>query len=257
MDEVVDGGKILLFDIASPALAKSMGTFIKLHFQQSVLNRLTNPVRGTERTAILITDEYQDVVSTGGGMTIGDDRFCAKNREANGITIAATQSLTSLKNSIGKPDAANELFQNFRTVISGHSNDLATIKNSQELAGQEDRKRVSHSVSENAQHPSRNLMMGGFETSDANITESISTSEHKEHLVTGKEFSRLTTFEAFAMIYDGIRTEFRKLFLKPYFLPKKNTLHRQILEKLSAAAWFWVYSVAPQHAKRFQMSVRL
>lgn len=234
MDDVIDEGKILLFDISSPALARSMGTFIKLHFQQSVLNRLVTPGRTTDRTAILITDEYQDVVSTGGGMTIGDDRFCAKNREANGIAIAATQSLTSLKNSIGRDDAAKELIQNFRTIIAGHSSDIATIKNFQELAGQEDRKRVSHSVSENARDPSRNLMLGGFETNDANITESISTSEQKEYAVTGKEFSRLTTFETFALIYDGIKTEFKKLFLKPYFLSEKNMLHKQVLEKLAS-----------------------
>ena len=234
MDDVVDNGKILLFDVASPALARSMGTFIKLHFQQSVLNRLQDPSRGVERTAIIIADEYQDVVSTGAGMTIGDDRYCAKNREANGIAICATQSLTSLKNSIGKEDAARELFQNFRTIIAGHSADVATIRNFQELVGQEERDRVSHSVSENARHPSRNLMLGGFETDDSNISESVSTSPQKEYTVTGKEFSRLETFETLALIYDGVRTKFTKLFLKPYFLPKKNVLHSKVLEKLAS-----------------------
>lgn len=234
MDEVVDEGKILLFDISSPALARSMGTFIKLHFQQSVLDRLKGKGRNTERTAVLIADEYQDVVSTGAGMTIGDDRYCAKNREANGIAIFATQSLTSLKNSIGKDDAAKELFQNFRTVISAQSTDLATIKNFQELAGQHETERVSHSLSENSQRPSRNLITGGFDASEANISESFSTSEQKEYIVTGKEFSRLQVFESFALIYDGIRTEFRKLFLKPYFLKKKNVLQREVIGSLAA-----------------------
>ena len=56
MDEVVDQGKILLFDIASPGLARSMGTFIKLHYEQSVLNRLVSPNRGKEPRSSLLTN---------------------------------------------------------------------------------------------------------------------------------------------------------------------------------------------------------
>ncbi len=233
MDDVVDSGKILLFDIANPALARSMGTLIKLHFQQSVLKRLQSPHRSLARTAILIADEFQDIVSTGGGTTLGDERFCAKNREANGVALVATQSLTSLKSSIGREDAARELIQNFRTVISGHSSDLATINNFKELVGQEDQERTSHAVSESVRNASRNLILGGFEAPHANLSESLSTSQQKGYTVTGKEFSRLKTFETFALIYDGIQTNFQKLFLKPHFLPKKNLLQSQILKGLA------------------------
>ena len=235
MDEVVDSGKILLFDIESPALARSMGTFIKLHFQQSILNRLSNPNRSRERTAFIIVDEYQDVASSGGGAAIGDDRFTSKSREANACFMAGTQSHSSLRNSIGKDDAVKELLQNFRTMIACQSTDMTTIKNFQELIGQEDRKKQSHSYSENSRQPNRNLMLGGFDAADANISESISTSEQKEYSVTGREFSRLTTFESFALIYDGIRTEFKKLFFKPYYLEKKNVLHKDILSRMASA----------------------
>ena len=40
MDEIVDNGKILLFNVTNEALSRSMGTFIKLHYERSVLNRL-------------------------------------------------------------------------------------------------------------------------------------------------------------------------------------------------------------------------
>lgn len=236
MDEIVDLGKILLFDVDSPGLARSMGTFIKLHYEQSVLNRLTATHRGKKHPAVIIADEYQDVVSTGGGMAIGDDRFCAKSREANAIAIFASQSLTSIKNSVGKEDSAKELFQNFRSMIAGHSTDLMTIHWFQELMGQEEKKRTSHSFSENAQKTSRNIILGGFEAKDANISESISTSEHKEHSVTGKEFSTLSSFETFARIYDGNETQFSKLYLKPYFLKKKNLIHSELLKILKSAA---------------------
>ena len=243
MDEVVDQGKLLLFDVDSPGLARSMGTFIKLHYEQSVLNRLTATKRGKEHSAVIIADEYQDIVSTGSGIAIGDDRFCAKSREANAIAIFASQSLTSIKNSVGKEDSAKELFQNFRTMIAGHSTDLMTIHWFQELMGQEEKKRTSHSFSENAQRTSRNIIMGGFEAKDANLSESISTSEHKEYAVTGKEFSTLSLFETFARVYDGNHTKFTKLYLKPYFLEKKNLLHSELLKLLKAAMVIIVTSV--------------
>ena len=82
MDEIVDSGKILLFNVKNEALATSMGTFVKLHFQRSVLNRLKNPNRSKNRMAVIIADEYQDLVSVGHGGTIGDDKICAKGREA-------------------------------------------------------------------------------------------------------------------------------------------------------------------------------
>lgn len=236
MDQLIDEGKLLLFDVSSPALARSMGTFIKLHYQQSILDRLNDKSRDLKRSALLIMDEYQDVVSTGSGATLGDERFLAKSREANAITIAASQSLTSLENSVGSDKAAKELFQNFRTRILAHSSDLATIRSFQELAGQYDREKKSRSISELSQHTRRNIMLGGFDLTDATLSESVNTSEQKEYLVTGKDFSRLSSFEAFACVYDGVETIFTKLFLKPYFLKDKSTPHKSLLTQLKALA---------------------
>jgi len=235
LDDLIDQGKILLFAIHTPGLARSMGTFIKLHFQQSLLNRLTDKKRSKQAAALLLIDEYQDVVSTGSGAMLGDDRFLAKGREANAITIAATQSLTSLENSIGKKEAAYELFQNFRTRIALHSTDLHTIRAFQECAGQEEKERISTSLSELSQDARVNLIHGDFESANANLSESISISQNKEYLITAKDFSRLKTFEAFAQIYDGVKTEFKKLWLKPYFLKKKDILQEQILKPMMSA----------------------
>ncbi len=232
MDEVVDRGEMLFLDIESPALARSMGTIVKLHYEQSILNRLNNKSRSKDRAAILICDEYQDVVTCGGGNSLGDDRFQAKCREANAIFIAASQSLTSIMNSVGKEKAAKELIQNFRTRIACHSLDGETVKNFQELIGQKDFERVSHSISETSHGPTRNLVLGGFDSNNANISESISVSSHKEFEVTGKDFARLRTFESFAMVFDGTETKFAKLYLKPQFLQDKSTTHSEILKQL-------------------------
>ena len=234
MDQVVDDGKILFFDVNSPGLARAMGTFIKLHYQQSVLQRLTNPARLKDRAALLIMDEYQDVVSTGYGTSAGDDRFLAKGREANAMTIAATQSLSSIENSLGKSDAATELFQNFRTRIACHSTDLLTIRTFQDLIGEEDREKRSHSYSELSQDTRKNYVLGGFDAENANISESISTSVHRESIVTGKDFSRLNAFEALSLVYDGLTTKFVRLNLKPYFLEQRNVGHAELQRALGS-----------------------
>jgi hypothetical protein len=236
MDEVIENGKIFLFDIRNQALALSMGTFIKLHYEQALLDRLAQGEEKTKRPAVLIIDEYQDVVTVGGQGAIGDGGFLAKGREGNTITIAATQSISSLKNSIRNEDAAKELIQNFRTRIACHSSDVTTIKNFQEMTGQKDVARRSHSVSEQSHHAKRNIVVGGFEAKDANISESLSTTDHKEDVVTGKDFQSLSTFECFALIYDGIRTHFYKLCLKPYYLKAKNTPHWEVLKTLEEVA---------------------
>lgn len=238
MDEIVDSGKILLFNVKNEALARSMGTFVKLHFQRSVLNRLKNPDRSKNRMAMIIADEYQDLVSVGHGGTIGDDKICAKGREANFFFLAASQSINSIHNSIGNEKAAKELIQNFRTRIACHSSDLETIRNFKELIGQEEKEKTSHSVSEQSQKATRNFVLGGFDSKNANINESISTSHQKEHLVTGKEFSQLKSFEAFAQVYDGVETKFHKLFLKPYFLKKKSIKHQDVLGMLKEEKGF-------------------
>ena len=235
MDEVVDSGKILLFDINTPGLARAMGTFIKLHFQKSVLNRLIDSGRTTDRPALLIVDEYQDVVSSGYGSMAGDDRFLAKGREANAITIAATQSLSSIENSLGRSHAAKELCQNFRTRIACHSTDLLTIRTFQDLIGEEEREKTSHSYSELSQDTRRNYMLGGFDADNANISESVSRSMQREWVVTGKDFSRLKSFEALALIFDGIKTEYVRLNLKPYFLGSKIVEHSKLHKLITGA----------------------
>ena len=232
MDEIIDNGKILLFNVKNEALARSMGTFVKLHYERSVLNRLKDISRPRNTLAALIADEYQDIVSVGYGGSIGDDKICAKGREANFFFLAASQSINSIYNAVGSEKAAKELIQNFRTRIACHSSDIDTIRSFKELMGQEEKERTSHSVSENSQKTTRNFILGGFDSKDANINESISTNQQKESLVTGGDFSRLKSFEAFAQVYNGVETNFYKLFLKPYFLKKKNTKHKKILKML-------------------------
>ena len=233
MEDFVREGKILLFDIQQPGLARSMGTFVKLHYEQAVLN-LLGELKEQEMpfTSALIIDEYQDVVTCGGGGTIGDDTFMAKARESKPAVIVATQSLSSLMNTVGKERPALELVQNFRTRIACHSSDVETIRNFQTLAGKEIVDYGSHTYSETAQGAKRNLIAGGFDSKTSSLNESVTKQGRLEDILTGKEFSRLKTFEAFAQVYDGLETRFIKLYLKPDFLNSINTKHETILEMM-------------------------
>lgn len=246
VDEIIDEGRTILFNAENEALSRSMGTFVKLHYQKSVLDRLKDSSRESDHLAVIIADEYQDLVSLGSRGSVGDDKICAKGREAGFFFLAASQSLNSLFNAIGNEKAAKELIQNFRTRIACHSSDLETIRNFKELMGKTEAKKTNHSISENSHKAKRNYLLGGFDSKEANISESFSTSVQKEDIVTGKEFSRLNSFEAFAQIYNGIGTDFHKLYLKPYFLKKKNTKHSDVLLMLKEDNYSYSFKKAYQ-----------
>ena len=236
MEQLVREEKILLFDINQPGLARSMGTFIKLHYEQAVLNQLAElKEKSKPFTTALIIDEYQDVVTCGGGGTIGDDSFMAKVRESKPAVIVATQSVSSLMDTVGSQRPALVLMQNFRTRIACHSSDLETIKLFQELAGKQDVTTETHSLSETSQSAKFNLLVGGFDSHNSSLNEAVSQGLRREDILTGKEFSRLRTFEAFAQVFDGIETKFMKLYLKPHFLRFINTKHETVLNILRGA----------------------
>ena len=260
-DEILEEGKIIIFDVQKEGLARPMGTFIKLLYLQAVLNRgkksgetskISDEER-KERCAIVIADEYQDIVTVGGAGSISDVSALAKGRSKKLIFAAATQSYSSLENSIGNAKACGELIQNFKTRICGATSDLVTARAFQDIVGKEETKRESHSISEASRRTERNLILGGFDTPSADITESRSQSTVKENKIDVSQFLHLKTFEAIGFIYDGVETKFyEKIFLKPFFLKKKNTPHREILKMLrqtSAAIIFLsLFSIKGLHA---------
>ena len=232
MAQAISESKIILFDVTEVGLSKAMGTFVKLSFDQAVLDRLKNG-ESNLIPAVMIVDEYQDVVSVGNNGSLGDDKFLAKCREGNAIVVAATQSLSSIENALGSEKAAKEIFQNFRTRIACHSADLSTIKSFQELVGEYDRDKFTESFSQHSPDASLSAVTGNIDSRKTNMGESISRSTAKESYITAKDFSNLEVFEAFAIVFDGVRSQFQKLFLKPHFLTKKETTHLNIIELMT------------------------
>ena len=234
--QAVRHGKLICLNIENDSLARSIGTLFKLLYQEAVLARVDEAKAPDTRYAVLVMDEYQDVATSGGGAGLGDDRYLAKARESKAITIAATQSVSSLENAIRSEPATREILQNFRTRIFGNSTDPKTIRLFQEPHGQVDRERQSHSFSESAQDTRPDLLFGGHNSNRTSRSESVSTHITQEFPVTSREFSRLRPFEAFAQIFNGVETQFEKLFLKPYFLKTMRISHPAIMKMLRKAA---------------------
>ncbi len=233
MNQVIDDGKLLFFDIDNPGLSKSMGTFVKLYYEQAVLDRLRKYKGSSQRLAAIVVDEYQDVVTAISGSGVSDQSVLAKGREGNFCMIAATQSLSSLYNSVGNKDAVDELIQNFRNRLVGHSSDFKTVENLKNLLGQKEIENESHTLSEVSQAVRRNYLFGGFDSAKANVSESFNVSKQKEFVVTGKDLSELRIMEFYGIIFDGINTSFKKVFAKPHFLDSRKTSHKDVIEKIS------------------------
>ena len=234
--EAVREGKLICLNIENDALARSIGTLIKLLYQEAVLDRVMDGDLADARYALLIMDEYQDVATSGGGGGTGDDRYLAKARESKAITIAATQSVSSLENTIKSEAATRELLQGFRSRIFGNTTDPKTIRVFQEPRGTEEVERNSRSFSETSPDARTDILFGGYDSSKSNISQGVSTHLSREYPVTAKEFSRLRTFEAFAQVFDGLETQFEKLYLKPYYLKDLRTSHQKILAALRESA---------------------
>jgi hypothetical protein len=244
-------GKMICIHIENDALARSIGTLLKLLYQEAILARVRGPEGSSfTRHALLIMDEYQDVATSGGGAGLGDDRFLAMARESKSITIAATQSVSSLENAIRSPSATAEILQNFRTRIFGNTTDPKTVRLFQEPHGQVERERSSRNFSESAQNAKVDVLFGGYDHGKSSVSEGVSTHTIQEFPITAREFARLRAFEAFAQVFDGLETKFEKLFLKPHYLKDLRTSHRSVLEDLRKAA---KVGRAPKMSRRFSL----
>ncbi len=237
MKGAIRDGKLICLYIENDALARSIGTLMKLLFQEAVLEMVDERRDDPKaRYALLVMDEYQDVATSGGGAGLGDDRYLAKARESKSITIAATQSVSSLENWIRSDPATREILQNFRTRIFGTTTDPKTIRLFQEPHGTFDRERRSHSMSESTQGSRGFFALGHGSNGKSNVSESVSVHYAAEYPVTAREFARLPAFETYAQIFDGLHTRFEKLFMKPYFLKDLRTPHKKIMKTMLETA---------------------
>ena len=139
------------------------------------------------------------------------------------INIVATQSYSSLLNSIKNEAATKVIIQNLINKLWFRNDDLFTIETAQKQIGKEDKTRISKSFSENAQKTFYNYFTNSLNSKDSSISESISSFVNSDFVYDYNFFTRsLETFSCLSFLSNGdkiISPDKLKLF--PYFQSKK------------------------------------
>ena len=177
-------------------LSKIIATYLKLDFQSEVLIQLSN--KKSISPTVFMCDEYHEYV------TLSDSDFFAQSREAKCINIVATQSYTSLLNTLKDESSVKVILQNLVNKIWLRTDDIFTIESAQKQIGREDKIKYSRNISENAGETNYNYFTNSLESKKSNISESISTQIHTDFVYDTNFFTqKLKTFSCLAFLSDG------------------------------------------------------
>jgi hypothetical protein len=224
-DQLIESGSVvgLNFPVAlNPALAKTIGTMMKVDYQRAVQLRIPMMDAHPEkhfRPTVFICDEYQNFATVGGDNPTGDERFLSVSRQPKCIPIIATQSVSSLKDALPN-DGVKTLLQAFRTKIFLTTTDPETARYASELCGKADRTRISYTVSESSTNANVGWLSGRTSSSKGSVSASKQYQKHKEPLFEEKVFFDLKNAQAIVVAFDGISPlPPTYCYLKPDFLP--------------------------------------
>lgn len=214
--EVIDKGKIVILkmNIAQYRnLAKTVAAYMKLDFQDEVLQRLVREDANTQRPVFMISDEYQEFV------TATDAEFYAQSREPKCCTIVATQSYTSLINTLKDRDTVRTVTQNLINKIWLRTDDLFTVEEAQKQLGKEDKEKVTKSISESSGDVKKSRILGTLVSDKSSISESVNINNVKEFVFEEQLFTQmLDVFTGVAFLSDGAKIiEPTVVHLQPYF----------------------------------------
>ena len=203
-------------------LSKIIATYLKLDFQSEILSQLsyTSNINPT----IFMCDEYHEYAN------ISDADFFAQSRESKCISIVATQSYSSLLNSLKNESAVKVIIQNLVNKLWLRTDDIFTIESAQKQIGREDKIKISKNISENASETNYNYLTNSLKSKKSNLSESISTHIQTDFTYDTNFFTQnLTTFTCLAFLSDGNKIlPPCKINLIPYFkisnIKKENNM---------------------------------
>jgi type IV secretory pathway TraG/TraD family ATPase VirD4 len=226
---LIESGKVvgLNFPTAlNPALAKIIGTMMKVDYQRAVLLRIPDmdghPKRHF-RPTVFVCDEYQNFATVGGDNPTGDERFLSLSRQPKCIPIVATQSISSLKEALPN-EGVKTLLQAFRTKIFLSASDPDTARYASELCGKADKTKISYTVSESSANANVGWLSGRTSSSKGSVSASKQYQKSKEPLFEENVFFDLKNAQAVIVAFDGISPlPPTYCYLKPDFLPLEMT----------------------------------
>jgi hypothetical protein len=232
-EELIESGKVvgLNFPVAlNPALAKTIGTMMKVDYQRAVQLRIPKMDAQPQkhfRPTVFICDEYQNFATVGGDNPTGDERFLSISRQPKCIPIVATQSLSSLKEALPN-EGVKTLLQAFRTKVFLTTSDPETARYASELCGKADKTRISYTVSESSSNANVGWLSGRTASSKGSVSASKQYQKQKEPLFDERVFFELKNAQAIVVAYDGISPlPATYCYLKPDFLPVSITWFQQ------------------------------
>lgn len=192
-------------------LSKIIAAYLKLDFQTTVMKQLSN--NKSIRTSAFISDEYHEYVSE------TDAEFFAECREAKCINIVATQSYTSLLNSLKNESSVKVILQNLINKLWFRTDDIFTIEEAQKQIGKFEKEKTSITISENAKETDFNVFTNRLISRNSNISESFNTYTQNDFKYDTNYFSQnLKTFECLAFLSDGFSIlEPQKIEMLPHF----------------------------------------
>ena len=193
-------------------VSKIIAAYLKLDFQTDVLKQLSDK-KDVSRPMCFISDEYQEYV------TSNDAEFYAQSREAKCINIVATQSYTSLLNTLNNQNAVKVIVQNLVNKLWFRCDDIFTIEDIQKQIGKEEKTKTSTTYSENAKHSDYNFFTKSFVSIDSNLSESINSYSQFEFIYDYNYFTQnLEIFSCVGFLSDGSKImKPQKLSMIPYF----------------------------------------
>ena len=212
--ELLNKGKIIVLNMNISEyrnLSKIIAAYLKLDFQTEIMMNLAKGT--TKRTVAFISDEYHEYV------TATDADFFAQSREAKCINIVATQSYTSLLNTIKNKYTVNAITQNLVNKIWYRTDDMFTIEDAQKQIGKEEKVKTSKTISENAKETNFNYLTKRFNSLDSNISESINSYTQFDFVYDTKYFTQsLECFHAITFLSTGTKIiPPQELQMIPYF----------------------------------------
>ena len=231
--ELIESGRVvgLNFPTAlNPALAKIVGTLMKVDYQRAVLLRIPEMDEDSERhfrPTVFICDEYQNFATVGGDNPTGDERFLSLSRQPKCIPIVATQSISSLKEALPN-EGVKTLLQAFRTKVFLSTSDPDTARYASELCGKADKTRISYTISESSSNANVGWLSGRTSSSKGSVSASKQYQKQKEPLFEENVFFDLNNAQSVVVAFDGISPlPPTYCYLKPDFLPIAMTWFEQ------------------------------
>jgi len=215
-EDVVSNGKIVVLNMNISEynnLSKIIAAYLKLDFQTEVMSRLAKSPKNI-RSVSFISDEYHEYV------TDTDANFFSQSREAKCINIVATQSYTSLLNSINNQYTVKVIIQNLINKFWFRTDDTFTIEDAQKQLGKEEKTKYSQSISESSKNQKNSYLSNILSYDKPNFSESLNTYTQFDFMFDTNFFTqKLDTFNCLTFLSTGKEIiPPQKIKLIPYFV---------------------------------------